>query len=233
MIATVAPCSRDITSAPNPMLTDEGIWLSKGDRPSGSKRPGLLLDRDGVIVKEIGYLGRREDVVLEPGILALLSWAANHDVPVAVVTNQAGIARGFYDWQGYLGVEEEIALRLAREGFRIDATVACPFHPDFTPGYTERHAYWRKPGPGMLRLASECLDLDLARSWLVGDNVSDIEAAKSAGLGQAVHVLTGYGERHRAAVRTLSSEAFRVFEAADGTEAAKIVAANFGLKLRD
>lgn len=209
------------------MLTDGGIWLSKAERSPGSKRPGLFLDRDGVVVRETGYLGRREDVSLETGIVPLLAWARANDVPVAIVTNQAGIARGYYDWEGYAGVEDEIARLLALHGARVDATVACPFHPEFTPDYGEHHAYWRKPGPGMLRLAADCLNLDLAASWMIGDNESDIMAAKNAGLHNAIHVLSGHGARHRAAATALSSVTFHVYEAAHAGEAGRIIAKHF------
>ena len=196
-------------------LTDDGIWVSgtpkKGDRPT----PGLLLDRDGVLVEEVHYLHRREDVRLAPGAASLLRWARERDLPVAVATNQAGIARGLFGWDEFLAVEDEIARQLAAEGVALDLTLACPFHPDHTRDWSKAHAYWRKPGPGMLLQAGQMLNLDLPKSWMVGDNESDIAAAKAAGLAGAVHVLTGHGAAFRDGARALGNAGFAVL-CADG-----------------
>jgi D-glycero-D-manno-heptose 1,7-bisphosphate phosphatase len=205
------------------MLIDAGIWISRAPMPPTTPRAGLLLDRDGVVVKEVQYLGRADDVALENGIAELVSWAASRVMPVAVVTNQAGIARGLYDWPQFEAVEAEIARRLAATGNSIDLTVACPFHPDFTPGYGERQAYWRKPGPGQLELALTYLSLDPTSSWMIGDKASDIAAARNAGLPRAIHVLSGHGRTERPAARALASAEFQVIEARDNIEALAIL----------
>ncbi len=191
-------------------LTEDGIWVSAGPRRGGKAVPGLLLDRDGVLVREVNYLHRRQDVEIAPGAAALLRWAAQAGLPVAVVTNQAGIARGMFGWDEFLAVQDEIAARLAAEGVGVDLTIACPFHPEHSPGWGLAHARWRKPGPGMLQQAGDILNLDLGRSWMVGDNESDIAAAKAAGLAGAVHVLTGHGARYRDDALRLDGGGFRV-----------------------
>lgn len=196
-------------------LTEDGIWVSAGARRGGKAVPGLLLDRDGVLVREVNYLHRRQDVEIAPGAAALLRWAAQAGLPVAVVTNQAGIARGMFGWDEFLAVQDEIAMRLAAEGVGVDLTIACPFHPEHSPGWGPAHAHWRKPGPGMLRQARDILNLDLGRSWMVGDNESDIAAAKAAGLAGAVHVLTGHGARFRANALALADATFPVLTALD------------------
>jgi D-glycero-D-manno-heptose 1,7-bisphosphate phosphatase len=190
--------------------------------------PGLLLDRDGVLVREVNYLHRRQDVEIAPGAMQLLRWAAGAGLPVAVVTNQAGIARGRFGWDEFLEVQDEIAARLAAQGVGVDLTIACPFHPEHTPAWSEAHADWRKPGPAMLEHAAELLNLDLGRSWMVGDNESDIAAAGAAGLAGAVHVLTGHGAAFREGARALSNATFPVLCAADLEEALDLLQSRLG-----
>lgn len=166
-------------------LVPPGIWLSL-DRPAlDVPAPALFLDRDGVIVDDAGYLGDPADVRLVDGIADLIGATNVAGVPVVVVTNQSGIARGLFGWPDFAAVQAEIARRLAVVGARLDAVAACPFHPDFTPDYGPDLAVWRKPGPGMLTLLAERLNIDLASSWLIGDHQSDIEAARQAGLAGA------------------------------------------------
>jgi D-glycero-D-manno-heptose 1,7-bisphosphate phosphatase len=190
--------------------------------------PGLLLDRDGVLVREVNYLHRRQDVEIAPGATQLLRWAAGAGLPVAVVTNQAGIARGKFGWDEFLEVQDEIAARLAAQGVGVDLTIACPFHPEHTPGWGAAHADWRKPGPAMLKHAAELLNLDLGRSWMVGDNESDIAAAKAAGLAGAVHVLTGHGAAFREGARALANAEFPVLCAAGLEEALDLLQSRLG-----
>jgi len=196
-------------------LTKDGIWVSGGGRRGPRPTPGLLLDRDGVLVREVNYLHRRQDVEIALGAVALLRWAAQTRLPVAVVTNQAGIARGKFGWDAFLEVQDEIVTRLGAEGVGVDLTIACPFHPEHTPGWGAAHADWRKPGPAMLKHAAELLNLDLGRSWMVGDNVSDAAAAKAAGLAGAMHVLTGHGARYWRDAVTIDGSEFRVIVAED------------------
>ena len=209
------------------MLTDAGIWIS--DRPirTGARHRGLLLDRDGVLVKETNYLHRPEDVAFETGALELLAWANVRTIPVCIITNQAGIARNLYGWQDYCAVEDEIDRRLADRGLSIDLTIACPFHPEFTEAYGASHAYWRKPGPGMLLLAAERLALDLAKSWMIGDKESDIAAAKAAGLRGSIHVLSGHGPSEREAASRHASREFRVLPASNISEATTVLDAQW------
>jgi D-glycero-D-manno-heptose 1,7-bisphosphate phosphatase len=192
-------------------------------------RPALFLDRDGVIVKEVNYLHRAADVELHDGAAELIARANAAAVPVVAVTNQAGIARGYYGWAEYADVEAEIDARLAGRGARLDGILACPFHPDFTPGFHPRLAEWRKPGAGMLRLAAAALNLSLDRAWLIGDTAHDMAAARKAGLAGAVHVLTGHGARERAAALELAASDFAVLEAPDIESAGALLAPLLGL----
>lgn len=175
--------------------------------PSGMKvGPALILDRDGVLVEERHHLSRPEDVVLSPGAVDVIRVVRGLGLPVCVVTNQSGIDRKLFTWADFEAVSRQIDKELAQNGVSIDVTIACPFHPDFTPDYSEGHAYWRKPGPGMLHLLAERFGVDLGKSLFVGDNISDAEAGRAAGLSQIVHVLTGHGMKFEHQVREKMSQ---------------------------
>jgi D-glycero-D-manno-heptose 1,7-bisphosphate phosphatase len=172
--------------------------------------PALFLDRDGVIVEDVNYLQRVEDIQIIPGAAEVIAAANRFAVPVAVVTNQAGIGRGYFGWPEFSTVQDSILAALAREGARVDAVYACAHHPDGLGPYGHPDHPARKPNPGMLLRAAADLHLDLEKSWLVGDNITDIEAARRAQLAGALHVATGHGERHRAAVRQLAAPGFEM-----------------------
>jgi D-glycero-D-manno-heptose 1,7-bisphosphate phosphatase len=184
-------------------------WLL---RPSGrsSATPALFLDRDGVIVKEVGYLGRSELVELIPGASEAIAQANRLGVPVVVVANQAGIGRGFYGWSGFESVNREMIRQLAEEGAWLDAIFACPFHPDAMPPYQAVDHPGRKPEPGMLLRAARDMDIDLRASWIIGDTLGDVLAGQRAQLAGAVLVLTGHGARDRDDVVAMSDGQFPV-----------------------
>jgi len=204
------------------MLLQNGIWISDL-APARHGGPALFLDRDGVIVREVNYLSRPEDVALETGIVELIAWAHGRGIAVAAITNQSGIARGRFGWAEYEAVEAEVARQLAERGVALDIVVACAFHEDHTEGFAEEHARWRKPGPAMLELAAEKLGRDLEASIMIGDKASDVEAARNAGLAEAIHVLTGHGEKERAAALKLARPGFTVHAAADLAEALSLL----------
>ncbi len=169
-------------------ITKDGIWLQGSSARSPRPVPGLFLDRDGVLVEDVNYLRRPEDIRTMPGAASLLRWANEKHIPVAVVTNQSGIARDLFSWDQFESVHNEIVKQLKLQGAEIDLTLACPFHPDYTKDWNETHGYWRKPGPGLLREAADLLNLDLKKSWMVGDRESDVIAAVAAGLAGAIQV---------------------------------------------
>lgn len=190
---------------------DDGIhgWLLRLSNRSGTT-PALFLDRDGVIVVEVGYLSRSESVQLIPGASEAIARANGLGVPVVVVTNQAGIGRGRYDWSGFESVNREMSRQLADEGAWLDAIFACPFHPDALPPYQAVDHFGRKPEPGMLLRAAMDLDIDLRTSWIIGDTLDDVLAGRRAHLEGAVLVLTGHGRRDRDKVIAMSDEEFPV-----------------------
>lgn len=202
-----------------PMYREYGIWVSNNAPLTQRSGAALLLDRDGVLVREAHYLARAEDVHLERGAVELIQWAHDHSMAVATITNQSGIARGLFDWKAFEAVEAEIARQLAEQGVALDLTIACPFHPEHTADYDEVHARWRKPGPAMIELAAERLGFDTKMSWMIGDAESDIGAARNAGLAGAIHVLTGHGTKEREKALALTTDNFRVLPARDLVEA--------------
>jgi D-glycero-D-manno-heptose 1,7-bisphosphate phosphatase len=199
-------------------LDAEGVWCEVSPRCNRGG-PALFLDRDGVVVEEVDYLHRVEDIAICAAAAAVISVANASAVPVVLVTNQAGIGRGYYGWAEFHAVQEAIQSMIAQEGAHFDAVYACPHHRDGQGAFAHPDHPARKPNPGMLQRASAALDIDMARSWLVGDRAGDIEAAKRAGLSGAVHVLTGYGQAERAAALALSGRRFDVRGAASIADA--------------
>lgn len=176
-------------------------------------RPGLILDRDGVVVVEVNYLSRPDDVALERGAVDLLKACAARGVPVGVATNQSGIDRGYFGWAEYDAVAARLDALLAEHGVAPLTTAACAYHPKHTPAWSPQHDHWRKPGPGMCLWLAEVLGLDLARSWLVGDKTSDLKAARAAGMAGALHVLTGHGIEERTKALDVATDTFPVLTA--------------------
>jgi D-glycero-D-manno-heptose 1,7-bisphosphate phosphatase len=182
-------------------------------------RSALFLDRDGVIVDDPGYLSRSADVSLLTGAADLIAAANTRNIPVVVVTNQSGIARGLFDWGAFESVQQEIARQLDLSGVHLDAVIACPFHPDFTDDYAATGSIWRKPAPGMITQAAEQLNIDTGQSYMVGDTITDIDAAKAAGLAGAVLVQTGHGAAHTEDVGAVRCPDFSVDIATDAFNA--------------
>ncbi len=190
-------------------LDAEGVWCQVS--PACTRgRPALFLDRDGVVVEDVDYLHRVEDIAMCEDAVAVIAAANTNAIAVVLVTNQAGIARGYYGWAEFQAVQQAIQSTLAGEGAHFDAVYACPHHRDGKGAFAHPDHPARKPNAGMFQRAAMALDIDLSRSWLVGDRVTDIEAAKRAGLAGALHVLTGYGRLERDAALALSRPGFDV-----------------------
>jgi len=195
-------------SAEHP-LDSQGVWCQILQRPAPG-RPALFLDRDGAVIKDIGYLRDVDDIVVIPGAADVIAAANRGTIPVIMVTNQSGIGRGYYGWAEFKSVQDAIVASLAVEGARIDAVYACAHHPQGEGNLAHPDHPARKPNPGMLLQAASALTLDLKSSWLVGDKADDIEAAKRAGIAGALLVATGYGHAERQRAATLTSPAFEV-----------------------
>lgn len=137
-------------------------------------RPAVFLDRDGTIAFDVPYCSRVEDFHLIPGVadaiarLALSGWA------IVIITNQSGIARGFFSEETLDAIHKKMRADLSEAGTRIDGVYHCPHHPS-------EGCSCRKPAPGMILQAASELALDLGRSVMVGDSMSDVRAGQVAG----------------------------------------------------
>ena len=162
--------------------------------PRSHLRPGILLDRDGTIIVDHGYVGSVDRVEFIDGAAEAIAKFNQAGVPVAVVTNQAGIARGFYGIDDVARVHQYIAECLAQCGAHVDLFAYCPYHPAGIVGAFTRTSEDRKPRPGMAKAAQAALNLDLTASWVVGDRQEDIGLAEAIG-ASAVHIGTDCHER--------------------------------------
>ena len=190
-------------------IDHEGVWCEvRADAARGG--PALFLDRDGVVVEEVDYLCRVEDIAMIPGAADVIGAANRLGIPVALVTNQSGIGQGRYGWNDFIAVQKAIVSLLDAESARLDAIYACPHHPNGKGEFLYPDHPARKPNPGMILRAAADLDLDLEMSWLVGDKTVDIEAARRAGLAGAMLVMTGYGATEWANSAKLASANFEV-----------------------
>jgi D-glycero-D-manno-heptose 1,7-bisphosphate phosphatase len=152
-----------------------------------SGRPAVFLDRDGTIIEEEIYLSDPDGVQLVPGAVEAMRALRDAGYALVVVTNQSGIARGLYTIDEYHAVAARLNDILAGADLVVDRTEFCPHHPDITGPCP-----CRKPATGMYVRASDALDLDFARSYFVGDKITDVQPALELG-GRGVLVRTGYG----------------------------------------
>ncbi len=172
---------------------------------SRTMQPAVFLDRDGVINENrADYVRTWEQVVFLPGVFDALRVLADNDFAVVVVTNQSAVGRGIMAAETLQGIHDRIAQRIAQEGGRVDAIYACPHRPD-------EGCSCRKPQPGMLLQAAADLDIDLAASYLVGDAVTDMEAALAAGC-HPVMVRTGRGVAQLAKLEAKKLTGVEVFD---------------------
>lgn len=151
-------------------------------------KPALFLDRDGVINVDYAYVHTREKFDFIPGIFDLCRKARQLGYLIVVVTNQAGIGRGYYSEEQFWELTEWMHSVFQENGAEIDRVYFCPFHPVHGVGKYKLDSGDRKPKPGMILRAAVELQIDLARSILVGDKETDLEAAAAAGIGTKILV---------------------------------------------
>jgi histidinol-phosphate phosphatase family protein len=155
---------------------------------SPRSRPGILLDRDGTIIVDHGYVGSVDRVEFIEGAAEAIARFNRASIPVAVVTNQAGVAKGLYGIDDVARVHGHISKYLAEQhGAHVDLFLYCPYHPEGVVQAFARTSEDRKPRPGMARAAEAALNLDLAASWVVGDRPEDIGLAEAVG-ASAIYV---------------------------------------------
>ncbi len=150
-------------------------------------RPAAFIDRDGTIMLEREYLADPDGVEIIPGAFAALAALRAAGFALVIVTNQSGIARGYYSIEDYRAVAARLDALLEDAGVAVDMTRFCPHHPDLGGPCP-----CRKPGTGMYLDAAEELGLDLARSYYIGDKLTDVTPALELG-GRGILVRTGYG----------------------------------------
>jgi D-glycero-D-manno-heptose 1,7-bisphosphate phosphatase len=150
------------------------------------KNKALFLDRDGVINAENGYVHSRQDFHFKEGIHELCRAAQALGYLLLVVTNQAGIARGYYTEAHFLELTKWMIQKFAEEQIQIAGVYYCPYHSVHGLGKYKRDSPDRKPNPGMLLRAQTDFQLELAKCILIGDKLSDIQAAQAAGIGTAI-----------------------------------------------
>jgi D-glycero-D-manno-heptose 1,7-bisphosphate phosphatase len=199
-------------------LCEDGLWRQILRRPHGTAPcPALFLDRDGVVVEEVGHLRRAADVRLIPGAARTIAAANRAGILVVIVSNQSGIGRGLFDWADFEAVQAHLLDDLGRDGAVVDAVFACPHHADAKAPYTHPDHPARKPNPGMLLAAAAMLPIRLAGSYIVGDRASDLAAGRSAGLAGGLYVRSGPDigvGNETMAVQALAGRLYRVFVAA-------------------
>ena len=154
------------------------------------KNKAVFLDRDGTLNEDPGYLGNPEDLILCPDTGTTLSLLKNkYHFLLIVISNQSGIARGLMNDDDVVSVNNELNKKLSEFNVQIDAFYYCPFHPDFN---SEDECLCRKPSPKMIIDAASDFDIDLSRSYIIGDSDVDILAGINAGV-RTVLVNTGNG----------------------------------------
>lgn len=154
--------------------------------------PAVFFDRDGSINEDIGYVSRPGDLVVYPWAAEAIRLVNQSAMKAIVITNQSGIARGMYTEETLHQIHERLRQEVSRKGAHIDAFYYCPHHPKIGDRRYRQICLCRKPLPGMLQQAAREHDIDISRSYLIGDKSSDIKAATNAG-AKGVLVLTGYG----------------------------------------
>ena len=169
-------------SGPYP-LAEAGLWVERvGSRVFPANAPALFLDRDGTINVDTGYPDDPTKMVLRDGIVPIIAAANRGNIPVVIVTNQSGIARGYYGWKEFAAVNGRVLELLAAGNAFVDMVLACAYHAAGNGPLAVADHPMRKPNPGMLFEAQKRLSVDLKRSLIVGDKPADMEAGQRAGL---------------------------------------------------
>ena len=153
--------------------------------------PAIFLDRDGVINRDTGYTHKIEELEILPGVVEGCQKLRAAGYKLIIVTNQSGIARGYYDESDYQDFTEHLLSRLAQSYIEFSGVYYCPHHENGTKAQYTKYCDCRKPAAGMLLQAMDDLSIDATQSAMIGDRLSDLKAANNAGLAKAILVRTG------------------------------------------
>ena len=159
-------------------------------------KPAVFLDRDGTINEQMGYLNHVSRLRLLPGAAEAIRWLNEHGYLVIVLTNQSGVARGYFPIDLVHEVHERMESLLGAQGARIDGIFFCPHYPGGSVPEYGISCACRKPGTGMLDQACAAFEIERSASWMIGDTCQDVEMAHRAGI-RAILVETGYGMGER------------------------------------
>lgn len=160
-------------------------------------RPALFLDRDGVINIDHAYVNRKDNFEFVEGIFDLCRSAKQLGFLICVVTNQAGIGRGYYSEKDFLELTGWMCTVFKEQGCEISKVYFCPSHPEHGIGVYKTDSYFRKPNPGMILQAAKELNIDLTKSILIGDKETDIQAGISSGIICNLLLSTKLADTHK------------------------------------
>lgn len=169
-----------------------------------SGRKTVFLDRDGTINVEKNYLYRPEEFEFIPKVPEAIARLNNAGYQVIVVSNQAGVARGYYSEDDVIKLHQYVNEQLSKYKAHIDGFYYCPHHPDAGIGKYKMKCHCRKPETGLFEKACEDFDVNIEDSWMIGDNIGDIKAGNIFHL-KTILVRTGYGSQ-------LEKEGFHLFQ---------------------
>lgn len=155
-------------------------------------RGGIFFDRDGVIIEEKNYLSQTSQIKIPDGVISGIQKLKQLKKPFYLITNQAGIAHGFFDEKQLRLIQICLAEKMLTKNIKFRAVFYCPHHPEAAVPKYRSICFSRKPNPGLLYQAARFDKLDLKHSYIIGDKLSDIEAGRRVGT-KTILVLTGYG----------------------------------------
>ncbi len=156
-------------------------------------RRAIIMDRDGTVCDEVGYINHVDRIRLLPRSAEAIRLANAADFQTVVVTNQAGVARGYFAESLIDEVHDRVRELLAEGGARLDGIYYCPHHPEVGAPAYRKECTCRKPSPGMLERARDEMGIDLSASFMIGDTIKDVEAGRRVG-ATSILVLSGYGK---------------------------------------
>ena len=147
----------------------------------------VFLDRDGTIIEDVGYLNTPDAIKFLPGSLEAIKQLKEAGYKVVVITNQAGVARGLVTEDMLQTIDKTLQKFILSGGAYLDGLYYCPHHPEHGLYPYKQDCQCRKPKPGLFKKAEKDLNIDLARSWMIGDKATDVEAGQRAGYISSLH----------------------------------------------
>ncbi|OGB87488.1 hypothetical protein A3H38_02985 [candidate division WOR-1 bacterium RIFCSPLOWO2_02_FULL_46_20] len=160
----------------------------------------VFLDRDGTIVEDVGYLNSPQQLQFIPGSIEAIKKLNEAGYKVVVITNQAGVAKGLISEDMLQTIDKTLQKFILSGGAYLDGLYYCPHHPEHGLYPYKQDCQCRKPKPGLFKKAEKDLNIDLARSWMIGDKATDVEAGQRAGT-KTVFVMTGKGKKEKDRLR--------------------------------